>query len=118
VKIAKKMALGVLAASVLAFGLPVTAAHADSTDTRQGGCYFETFANRVLTQDQNTGVIGVRAKMTAPDNTPDANAKIDCKIQVNGTDAPGTEIDVLADANGEEQNWQQIIFDDQAGALR
>ena len=116
-KTAKKAALGVLAASVLALGLPMTAANADSSDTRHGGCFFNTDANQTVTQNENQGVIGVDAEMITPANTPDANAEIDCKIQVNGADAPGTEIDVHANAAGVVSGQQQIIFDDQAGTL-
>ena len=116
-KTAKKTMLGVLAASVLALGLPMTAATADSSDTRHGGCFFNTDANQTVTQNENQGVIGVDAVMITPANTPDALAEIDCKIQVNTADAPGTEIDVKANAGGVVQGQQQIIFDDQGGTL-
>ncbi|MDQ1683393.1 MAG: hypothetical protein QOC82_130, partial [Frankiaceae bacterium] len=50
-------------------------------------------------------------------NTPDAGASVHCKIQVNGVDAPGTQLDVHANAAGIEQGQQQITFDDQGGTL-
>ena len=115
--IAKKALLGGVAASVLVLGLPMTAATADSADTRHGGCFFNTDANKQVTQDQNQGVIGVDAVMTTPAGTPDTAAEIDCKIQVNLTDAPGTEIDVKANPAGIISGQQQIIFDDQGGTL-
>jgi hypothetical protein len=117
VKTAKKAALGVLAASVLVLGLPMTAANADTADTVHGGCFFNTDSQQTVTQDQNQGVIGVDAVMTTPAGTPDTGAEIDCKIQVNLADAPGTEIDVKANPAGVISGQQQIIFDDQGGTL-
>jgi len=113
----KKTLLGGVAVAIMAVGLPMTSASADSSDTRHGGCFFNTDANQAVTQNENQGVIGVDAVMVTPANTPDANAEIDCKIQVNGADAPGTEIDVHANAAGVVSGQQQIIFDDQAGTL-
>jgi len=113
----KKTLLGGVAVAIMAVGLPMTSASADSSDTRHGGCFFNTDANQTVTQNENQGVIGVDAEMITPANTPDANAEIDCKIQVNGADAPGTEIDVHANAAGVVSGQQQIIFDDQAGTL-
>jgi len=113
----KKTLLGGVAVAIMAVGLPMTSASADSSDTRHGGCFFNTDANQAVTQNENQGVIGVDAVMITPANTPDDKAEIDCKIQVNGADAPGTEIDVHANAAGVVSGQQQIIFDDQAGTL-
>ena len=113
----KKTLLGGVAVAIMAVGLPMTSANADSSDTRHGGCFFNTDANQQVTQNENQGVIGVDAVMITPANTPDALAEIDCKIQVNTADAPGTEIDVKANAAGVVSGQQQIIFDDQGGTL-
>ncbi|MDQ1698677.1 MAG: hypothetical protein QOG34_540 [Frankiaceae bacterium] len=50
-------------------------------------------------------------------NTPDAGATIECKIQVNGVDAPGTLLTAPANAAGIAQGETQINFDTQGGNL-
>jgi hypothetical protein len=113
----KKALLGSVAAAVLVMGLPMTSASADAGDAISGGCSFNTDANQTATQGQNNGAIEVTAFMQTSAKTPDAGASVDCKIQVNGVDAPGTEIDVAANAVGLVQGQAQISFDDQGGTL-
>jgi hypothetical protein len=117
VKTAKKALLGGVAAAVMVMGLPMTSASADPGDTIHGGCSFNTDANQTATQGQNTGVIEATAISLTSANTPDAGASVHCKIQVNGSDALGTQLDVHANAAGIEQGQQQITFDDQGGTL-
>jgi hypothetical protein len=117
VKTAKKALLGGVAAAVMVMGLPMTSASADPGDTIHGGCSFNTDSNQTATQGQNTGVIEATAISLTSANTPDAGASVHCKIQVNGVDAPGTQLDVHANAAGIEQGQQQITFDDQGGTL-
>jgi hypothetical protein len=104
-------------AAVLATVLVPAASAAPGSDTVQGGCYVRTMSNGVATNGQHDGVIGVDAVMVAPTNTPDANGDIACKIQVNGVDAPGTQIDARANAAGAVQGQQQIAYDDEGGTL-
>jgi len=117
VKTAKKALLGSVAAAVMVMGLPMTSASADAGDTIHGGCSFNTDSNQTATQGQNTGVIEATAISLTSANTPDAGASVHCKIQVNGVDAPGTQLDVAANAAGIEQGQAQISFDDQGGTL-
>jgi hypothetical protein len=114
---AKKALLGSVAAAVMVLGLPMTSASADAGDSVHGGCSFNTDSQQQVTQGQNNGAIEVTALMLTSANTPDAGASVDCKIQVNGVDAPGTEIDVAANAAGLVQGQAQISFDDQNGTL-
>lgn len=116
-KTAKKALLGGVAAAVMVMGLPMTSASADPGDSIHGGCSFNTDSNQTATQGQNTGVIEATAISLTSGNTPDAGASVHCKIQVNGVDALGTQLDVHANAAGIEQGQQQISFDDQGGTL-
>ncbi|MDQ1683918.1 MAG: hypothetical protein QOC82_655 [Frankiaceae bacterium] len=109
--IPKKAALGAVLLS-LVVGLPVTAT-ADPGDTIQGGCSVHTYADQTLTQAQNTGVIEATAVSLTSRSNPDARASVHCKIQVDDVDAPGTQLDVAANAAGIEQGQQQISYDDQ-----
>jgi len=117
VRTAKKALLGSVAAAVMVMGLPMTSASADPGDSIHGGCSFNTDSNQQATQGQNEGVIEATAISLTSANTPDAGASVHCKIQVNGVDAPGTQLDVSANAAGIEQGQAQISFDDQDGAL-
>jgi len=114
---AKKTLLGGVAAAVMVLGLPMTSASADAGDAITGGCSFNTDSNQTVTQGQNEGVIDATAFMQTSAKTPDAGAAVHCKIQVNGVDAPGTQIDVAANAAGIVQGQAQISFDDQDGTL-
>jgi len=114
---AKKALLGSVAAAVMVMGLPMTSASADPGDSIHGGCSFNTDSNQTATQGQNEGVIDATAILLTSGNSPDAGASVHCKIQVNGVDAPGTELDVSANAAGIVQGQAQISFDDQDGAL-
>jgi len=114
---AKKTLLGGVAAAVMVLGLPMTSASADAGDAITGGCSFNTDSNQTVTQGQNEGVIDATAFMQTSAKTPDAGASVHCKIQVNGVDAPGTQIDVAANAAGIVQGQAQISFDDQDGTL-
>ena len=114
---AKKALLGSVAAAVMVLGLPMTSANADPGDSIHGGCSFNTDAQQQVTQGENQGVIEATALLTTSANTPDGAAEVDCKIQVNGQDAPNTEIDVKTNAAGLAQGQKQIIFDDQNGTL-
>jgi hypothetical protein len=107
-KISKKVALGTVVASILTLGLPMTAANADSSDTRYGGCSLTAVNSQVVTGGQSPGVLGVDAVMMTPANTPDTLAEIDCKIEVGGWDV--TEIDVKANAVGVIDGHQQTAF--------
>ncbi|MDQ1683917.1 MAG: hypothetical protein QOC82_654 [Frankiaceae bacterium] len=113
--IPKKAALGAVLLS-LVIGLPFKAT-ADPGDTIQGGCSFDTDSDGNETQGQNTGVIDATAVSLTNRNNPDAGASVHCKIQVDGVDASGTQIDVAANAVGVEQGQRQISFDDQGGTL-
>ena len=114
---AKKALLGSVAAAVMVMGLPMTSASADPGDAIHGGCSFNTDSNQTATQGQNEGVIDATAILLTSANTPDAGASVHCKIQVNGVDAPGTQLDVSANAAGIVQGQAQISFDDQDGTL-
>ena len=114
---AKKVLLGSVATAVMVMGLPMTSASADPGDAIHGGCSFNTDSNQTATQGQNEGVIDATAILLTSANTPDAGASVHCKIQVNGVDAPGTQLDVSANAAGIVQGQAQISFDDQDGAL-
>jgi len=115
-KIAKTVRLGVVAASLLTLNLPTTAS-ADPGDAIYGGCSYKGYANQVLTQGQNEGVIEVTAVMTTSANTPDSGGWVHCKIQVNEADSPGTQIDAAPNAVGIVQSQAQISYDDQDGIL-
>ena len=114
---AKKVLLGSVATAVMVMGLPMTSASADPGDAIHGGCSFNTDSNQTATQGQNEGVIDATAILLTSANTPDAGASVHCKIQVNGVDAPGTQLDVSANAAGIVQGQAQISFDDQDGTL-
>ncbi|MDQ1686591.1 MAG: hypothetical protein QOC82_3328 [Frankiaceae bacterium] len=113
----KKTLLGGVAAAVLVMGLPMTSASADPGDTITGGCHFHTDAQQQATQNQNTGVIEASAVMRTSAGLPDAGAWVHCKIQVNGVDAPDTQLDAPANAAGIVQGQKPISFDDQNGTL-
>ena len=83
----KKVLLGVLAAALLTGAAPI--AHA-AGETLTGGCTFDTNRQATATNGENVGVIGSFAFAQKSDGTP-ASATVSCKIQVNGSDAPGTE---------------------------
>jgi len=97
--------------------LPTTPASADPGETIIGKCAVAVSADDVLTNGQNDGVIAVYAQMLTSAHLPDAGAEVDCKIKVNGYDAPGTEFDVHANVAGVVSGQQQISFDDQGGTL-
>ncbi|MDQ1698679.1 MAG: hypothetical protein QOG34_542, partial [Frankiaceae bacterium] len=106
-----------IASALLAVLTPVTSALADPGDGIQGGCSFLTFRNLILTGGANEGYIDASAQMTTSSHAPDGEASVHCKIQVNGVDAPGTQLDAFANAAGDVQGSQQITFDDQGGTL-
>jgi len=99
-KMSKKVALGAVVASILTLGVPMTAANADSSDTRHGMCYYAPLGSQALSGRPNEGEIGVDAEMITPANVPDANAEIDCKLVTTTTDVPFSEIDVRANVLG------------------
>jgi len=124
--------VGALAVAALLLGLSVTSASADigsvaveldlpaltgwaGNDLTHGGCLVAAQRNG---SDQNAGNIGVADVLTDPTNTPDTTAEVDCKITVDGIDAPGTEIDVPADQAGVIANDLPITYDDQNGELQ
>jgi len=107
VKTAKKAALGALAATVMAMVTPMTSASADQGDTLKGGCGFNTDENAVATNGQNQGVIYVVALSQEASGTP-STATVDCWIDVNGVEQPGTRI--TATGNGVIANQGQITF--------
>lgn len=113
----RKFAWGALAAMAFTFVTPSTPASADAGDTVHGGCEFLTYREQAATSGVNKGAIEVSAALQNSAGIPDSGASVRCKIQVNGIDAPGTEIDVDADTAGLVQGQAQIVFDDQGGTL-
>lgn len=115
---AKNVWLAGMAAVVVMVGLPVNEASADGGESIVGHCVAFTDADPTLTNNQSDGYIAVVAEMLTSAHLPDPNAEVDCKIQqLNGPDAPNTEIDVKADATGLVRDQQQISFDDQNGTI-
>jgi hypothetical protein len=112
----KRMLLATLAVSVsvsvIGVGVPMSA-NADAGDSIAGECQVFTVASPTVTQGENDGLLEVTAQMLTSAHVPDSRASVDCKIQVVGVDAPGTEIDTAANAAGLVQGQQQISFDNQ-----
>jgi hypothetical protein len=93
VKTAKKLALGVLAATVMSFVTPLTPASADQGDTLKGGCGFDTNQNALLTGGSNQGKIYVRAVSQEASGAP-SGARVECWIDVDGVEQVGTHLTV------------------------
>jgi len=113
--VGKALVAGAAAVMVTALAAPASATV--GFDAVYGGCYYVQAPSSPVTQGENVGVLGVFALMVTPANTPDGGGEIDCKIQVNGVDAPGTEIAVHANGAGVVSGQQQITFDDEGGTL-
>jgi hypothetical protein len=107
VRTAKKAALGALAATVMAMVTPMTAASADQGDTLKGGCSFDTNEQAQVTNGQNQGVIADLSVSQEASGGP-SGATVQCWIDVNGVEAPGTRIS--ASGNGVQANSAQITF--------
>jgi hypothetical protein len=71
------------------FAVGATAAHA-SGDTIVGGCFASTAVNSIATNGQNVGAIAIAA-ITRDDSGPES-ARVDCWIDVNGVELPGTKL--------------------------
>jgi hypothetical protein len=112
------MVLAGITVAMVAMGLPVNPASADPGDMIIGRCTVVTEApDPTSTEDHNTGVMEVTAQMLTSAHIPDSGGEVDCKIQVNGVDATGTEVDVEANQAGSVQGQHEISFDDQGGTL-
>lgn len=114
---ARKLLVAGITGSVLTLGLPVMSADADPGDSIIGRCSAVTAADPTITQGQNQGTLQITAEMLTSAHEPDGRAEVDCKIQVNGQDAPGTELDQRAQPTGLVVGQLPIIFDDQGGTL-
>jgi hypothetical protein len=107
VKTAQKVALTALAGSVMALVAPMTVANADQGDTLKGGCHFSTNQQQTATNGQNEGAIADLSVSQEASGGP-SGATVKCWIDVNGVEAPGTEIS--ASGNGVQQASAQISF--------
>jgi hypothetical protein len=107
VKVAKKAALGALAATVMALVTPMTSASADQGDTLKGGCGFNTDENAVATNGANQGTIYVAAVSQEASGGP-STATVSCWIDVNGVEQGGTRLTVTA--NGVIAGQQSITY--------
>jgi len=116
-RIASKTLLAGVAAAVAMCALPTSPASADPGETVIGKCVASADADEVATNGQNQGIIAVYALMLTSAHDPDPNAEVDCKITVDGFDAPGTELVVHANAAGVVSGQQQISFNDAGGTL-
>lgn len=113
----RKSLLTGISGTVLMLGLPACPAGADPGDLIVGHCSVASDSNPTVTQDENQGAIEVTAVMLTSSHGPDGSGEIGCKIQVNGSDAAGVELDARANATGVVQGSLQIVWDDQGGAL-
>jgi hypothetical protein len=109
----KKVVLAGVAIAMVVVGFPASPAAADPGDIVIGRCTVSTVADPTLTQGQNTGVMEITAEMLTSAHLPDNRGEVDCKMQVEGIDQPGTELDARANLEGLVQGQQQISYDDQ-----
>jgi hypothetical protein len=85
----------------------LTSAGADQGDTLRGGCGFDASQDATVTNGQNVGVIYVTATSQEASGVP-STATVNCWMDVNGVEQPGTRITVTG--NGAIAGQQQISF--------
>lgn len=103
----RKAVLGAVVAMVVTATGATTAAHADQGDTLRGGCGFDTNQQDTLTNGQNQGFIYVLAESQEASGAS-STATVDCWIDVNGYEQPGTRFSITGD--GVIIGQQQISF--------
>jgi len=99
--------MGAIVAAVTTLVAPATVAHADQGDTLKGGCSFDTDQQATVTNGQNQGIIDDLSVSQEASGGP-SGATVQCWIDVNGVQAPGTRI--TASGNGVQSNLAQISF--------
>lgn len=87
----RKTAWIAAATAAVALAGPATSAGADQGDTLNGGCFFDTNENALLTGGANVGVIYDVSVSRHASGLP-SNATVTCWIEVNGVEAPDTRI--------------------------